>query len=495
MEGKDVFMKKVLIIGAGLGGLAAGVKLQANGFDVTIIEANDHAGGKMMPVELEGYSFDFGPNTITMPKVFEEVLSYSNNMELSLPFIKLTDHTKNVFSDGNEFIQSTNREKMMEQFSQMDQHAANNYKDYLEEVERLYTLGEKSFFYRTFSSWKDYLDPSLSKALLQVRPLENLDSFHSKYFLKEDIRNVFNRYATYIGSSPYKAPATFGLIGHLEMTEGVYYVKGGNTLIAQKFAEAFTSLGGELRLNTKVNEIEIYKGKAYGIKTSEEARMSGDIVIINGDYVTATQHLIKEKDRPRTPNKELNSYEPSVSAFVIMVGLKTFQPSVHHHHVFYPKDYKQEFKDIFTHKKFPMDPTIYISHSAATDPERTKGSNLFILVNAPAVEKVEQKEIERYKEKIYDKLEAHGIPIRKEMEVEKVITPVDIGKKFFANRGALYGISAHAKKDAFLRPINRSKDIKNVYYVGGTTHPGGGSPMVTISGLNVAEAIIQRFKS
>ncbi|QPC48382.1 phytoene desaturase [Mangrovibacillus cuniculi] len=487
-------MRKVLIIGAGLGGLAAGIKLQASGFEVTIIEANEHAGGKMMPVNLNGYSFDFGPNTITMPKVFEKVLSYSNKEEMALPFVKLTDHTKNVFSDGSEFIQTTDREKMINQLSLLDPHAASNYVDYLTEVERLYTLGEKSFFYRTFTSWRDYLDPSLSKALLQVRPLEDLDSFHKKYFMHENVRNVFNRYATYIGSSPYKAPATFGLIGHLEMNEGVFYVEGGNTLIAQRFSEVFTSLGGKLRLNTKVKEIDIYKGKAYGVKTSTDERISGEIVIINGDYVTATKNLIKESNRPRTSDKELTSYEPSVSAFVIMVGLKTYQPTIHHHHVFYPKNYRQEFEDIFTHKKLPTDPTIYISHSAATDPNRTKGSNLFILVNAPAVEKLEQKELTNYKEKIYDRLEAQGIPIRAEMEIEKVITPIDIGKKFFANKGALYGISAHAKKDAFLRPINRSKDIKNVYYVGGTTHPGGGSPMVTISGLNVAEAIIHQYK-
>ncbi|MCY8231995.1 phytoene desaturase family protein [Priestia endophytica] len=161
-----------------------------------------------------------------------------------------------------------------------------------------------------------------------------------------------------------------------------------------------------------------------------------------------------------------------------------------HHQVYFPESYQRKFEDIFVRKKLPEDPTIYISNFSYSDNSVTPGDNLFILVNAPAVTSITKKESENYKEKIYNKLLAYGVDIRKDKVAEKTITPCDIEAKFFARRGALYGISLNRKKDSFLRPSNVTRDIKGLYFVGGKTHPEGGSPMVTISGLNVTHHIL-----
>ncbi|MCA1058475.1 phytoene desaturase [Rossellomorea aquimaris] len=488
-------MKNIIIIGGGLGGLSAAISLQSKGYNVTVIEENLHPGGKMMPVEMEGYSFDFGPNTITMPHVFQSVINDAGgDSSRYFEFERLIKHTKNIFPNGKILYQTADPMEMMKELENIDPYGASHYRKYLKEVEVLYKQAEKGFFYRVFSSWKDYLSPSLSYRFMKVRPLEKMDHFHRRFFRDEEVLKVFNRYATYIGSSPYECPATFSLIGHLEMKEGVYYTKGGNPRIAEGFHRYFKELGGQVLLGMGVKEIVVKGKKAVGVKTTDDDTISAHDVIVNGDFITATKHLIQEENRPSHPDSKLDSYEPSISAFVILAGLRTFQDSIHHHQVYFGGDYQKEFKEIFKDKTLPSDPTIYISHSAATDPNITKGSNLFILVNAPAIE-LSNEEVHSYKEKIYDALEKKGLTIRDSLEVERIYTPNTIKRKFSAYKGSLYGLASHRMTEAFLRPSNVSKDIDHLFYVGGTTHPGGGSPMVTISGRNVANYILNRDKN
>ncbi len=487
-------MNSVIIIGGGLGGLSAGISLQSKGYHVTILDENLHPGGKMMPVEMNGYSFDFGPNTITMPEVFQSVINDAGgDSSHYFEFERLVKHTKNIFPNGKILYQSADPDEMISELEEIDPYGATHYKEYLKEVEKLYTLAKRGFFYRVFGSWRDYLSPKLSYSFMKVRPFEKMDHFHRRFFQDEDVLKVFNRYATYIGSSPYECPATFSLIGHLEMKDGVYYTKGGNPSIAKGFYHFFKELGGDVHFGTRVKEVVVKEKRAVGVVTDRDETMYAQDVIVNGDFITATKHLIKEAERPSHPDRKLDAYEPSISAFVILAGLRNYQDGVHHHQVYFTEDYQKEFSEIFNQKSLPSDPTIYISHSAATERDISKGSNLFILVNAPAIELTEV-EVESYKEKVYSKLEDLGLPIREYLEVERVYTPNSIKRQFSAYKGALYGLASHRMTEAFLRPSNVSKDIDHLFYVGGTTHPGGGSPMVTISGRNVANYILKRDK-
>ncbi|ANU09773.1 phytoene dehydrogenase [Planococcus antarcticus DSM 14505] len=491
-------MKKIVIVGGGLGGLSSAVTLAHAGFDVELFEKNSHLGGKLMPVELGSYRFDFGPNTITMPAVFNKVISQTaENPQDYLEFVPLEVHTRNHFPDGRAFDFTSDQEQMIQQLKILDPPAADKYPDFIKEISRLYYFSERYFFPVTFQSWRDYLSPSLGFALLQVRPAESMHHFFQRYFKNPLLVQAFDRYATYIGSSPYKAPATFSMIAYLELVEGVYYTKGGNTGIANAFAAVARKSGAQLHTHAEVKKIITDGREARGIELGDGTRIDADLVILNGDLLSAFPALVEESERPSLSDAKVAAFEPSISAFVITVGLTSRLDSLKHHNVFFSSDYQKEFSDLFENSAYSDEPTVYISNSSYTDPSVSPdGDNLFILVNAPALTKEGHLQIdpETYKERIYDFLLSYGVDIRSHLAKEKIFTPAFIRDKFGSFRGALYGPSSNRPKDAFLRPPNASRDIRNLFFVGGSTHPGGGSPMVVLSGLNVSNKIIAKFK-
>lgn len=497
MERKALLVKKtVAIIGAGLGGLSAALALAMKDFKVIIFEKNQHVGGKLLGVKSGTYSFDFGPNTITMPHVFQEVIAQTEaNPDDYFSFLKLSTHTNNHFSDGTNFFMSSNQQVMQEQLQQLDQRAAEKFPLYLQETKRIYELANEQFFYRNFKSWKDYLAPSLASAFVRVRPFQNLNQFHCQFFQNEQVIKAFNRYATYIGSSPYLTPATFSLISYLELVDGVYFAKGGNETIAKGFQKRCEQLGVTFHLNTLVKKIVTNNGRATSLLLDNGETVEVDEVIANGDLISAYEKLLTEEDRPHFSNQKIKKLEPSISAFVLLVGLKKRIPSLIHHQVYFSHNYEKEFADIFQRGTYSMDPTIYICNSSYTDASVSPdGDNLFILVNAPPLDKDGKLQVNplEYKEKVYDILERKGLSLKDHIAFEQVITPKDIEQQFFAFRGALYGLASNRMLHTFLRPANRSKHIENVYFCGGSTHPGGGSPMVAISGQNVANLISSR---
>jgi phytoene desaturase len=488
--------KKVAIIGGGLGGLSAAITLANHDFDVTLFEKNTHFGGKMMPVKLGSAHFDFGPNTITMPHIFNQVIEQTGELaESYLQFQKLNRHTLNQFADGSSFYFSSDTKFLQDQLAQIDQQDAKRLPAYLEEVSKIYHIAEKHFFSKRFTSWKEYLSPSLMLAMSQVRPFESMHHFHRRFFQHPFTLQAFDRYATYIGSSPYQAPATFSLIGHLELNQGVYYHKGGNVGIADAYVKLAKKLGVMLLNEMEVVNIEVKDAQATKLSTLNGESFKFDYVVVNGDLLSQYPVLIDEKHRPHMMDDKLKAYPPSISAFVVMAALNQKTDQFHHHNIYFSKDYKQEFKQLFS-GQMPEDPTIYVCHSAYTEPLISpEGDNLLILVNAPALQKEEQwstKRSEAYKEKLYSALENKGLKIKKYVKQENLMTPQHIANSFYAHKGALYGISAHRKIDAFFRPSIKSRDIKNLFFTGGTVHPGGGSPMVVMSGQLAAQEIISK---
>lgn len=485
---------KVAIVGGGLGGLSAAVSLAKHGVDVRLFEKNQHFGGKMMSVNEGGYHFDFGPNTITMPEVFQNVLKQGGlNPEEKLPFARLVNHTRNEFKDGTVFDFSTDRSYMKEQLAALDPKGAREYDNFLLEIERLYRLSKKYFLHRTFSGWKDYFSPSLAKSMTKVRPLESMDHFFKRYFSNPNIIQALNRYSTYIGSNPYQAPATFSMIAHLEWNDGVYFVRGGNTKIADSFVKACENVGVRLYSGTKVTRILHENKRACGVETSDGDRFEADHIIVNGDLLQAVPELIDKNARRSLTDQKLHSFDPSISAFVIMAGLDKKIQKLKHHHLFFAKDYKQEFK-ILKSGSYAEDPTMYICTSAKSDYSVSPhGDNCFILVNAPALTDKAGYNKEAYTSHIYDRLHDAGIPIKDHLRYEKVFDPTDIKDTFGAHRGSLYGPSSNNKVQAFMRPFNKSQDMDGLWFCGGSTHPGGGSPMVVLSGQNVANQILGKL--
>lgn len=373
-------MKKTVIIGGGLGGLSAAITLQHAGFQVQLFEKNKHFGGKLMPVQLGDYSFDFGPNTITMPNVFEQVIEQTGEKAGDyFEFVKLPVHTRNVFSDGSEFKFSSNPEMMEEEIQKLDSKGARNYGDFLRETGRIFHLAEKQFFPRIFHSWRDYLSPSLALSLAKVRPWETLDRFHRRYFCDERVIQALNRYATYVGSSPYRLPATFAMIAYLELVEGVYYVKGGNVRIAGGFEKLARKLGADLFAETEVQKILVSNRQVRGVQLANGEKIEADYVLVNGDLLESYPMLVEKEYRPRFADQRIKSMEPSLSAFVILAGISGCLSGLQHHNVYFSSNYPREFQALFQENRYPEEPTIYICSSSRTEPERSPGGdNLFI---------------------------------------------------------------------------------------------------------------------
>ncbi|PRO66753.1 phytoene desaturase family protein [Alkalicoccus urumqiensis] len=482
--------QKAVIIGAGLGGLAASIRLQSAGFQVTLIEKNSHCGGKMQRMQVGSASFDYGPNTITMPHIFQQVLTDAGlDPDDYFSFRHLENHTTNQFKDGSSFTFSSNKEQMKTELEKIDWSAADQYENYLTEVGKLYEQSAAQFFKRTFHHPKTYMSPSLFKAFTKVRPFETMDHFHRRFFRDERITAAFNRYATYIGSSPYTAPATFGLIGHLELSQGVYYTEGGNPSIAEGLTRAARTLGVSIHTEEAVRSLVIKDKKVTAAVTDHQV-YEADVLILNGDLMTQVPALLPPSARPSMPDTFFNKAEPSLSAWVLLADIDESLP-LNHHHVFFGENPKEEFDAIFRRRQFAEDPIIYLCTSAKTEPERRPGGeNTFILVNAPARTGAEQP---FSKDRLWEKLRERGLPLTKPPAAEKILDPGFVEQQYNAYRGALYGLSSHSKKSSFLRPGNKSRDLSNFYYCGGSTHPGGGSPMVTMSGMNTADLVIKEY--
>lgn len=487
----------VAIVGGGLGGLAAAVGLACRGLRVSVFEKNAHWGGKMMPVELAGCSFDFGPNTITMPHVFRHIVhACGENPDDYFRFLQLHTHTRNHFANGAVLDFSTDVEAMRTQLDRMgDAAGCRLYPAFLQEVKRIYQLSERHFFPKTFFSLRDYCSPSLAWALLRVRPRESMAHFFRCYFRHPDTLQALNRYATYLGSSPWSTPATFAMIAHLELNQGVYYVEGGNTRLAAGLAALAEKLGAHMRLNAGVQKIFVHNGGARAILLENGETTACDTVILNGDLLSCYPQLVESSQRPHFPHRHRAL---STSAFVILAAARARYPRLLHHNVFFSGDYRAEFRDLLERGRYSEDPTLYLCNSSVSEPARAPyGANLFILANAPALGRQPDPhaaaEQERYKNLVYRLLERRGISVQAHLAGERVLTPQTISALSGACQGALYGARASGWR-TFLRPPGRSTDIGNLYFVGGSVHPGGGVPMVTLCGWNTARRIVAAIK-
>lgn len=486
---------RVVVIGAGLGGLSAAIRLASAGYTVTIIEQQPSVGGKLQRIQLGDYSFDRGPSTITMLPAFERVFTAAGkHMEDYLHFYRLYEGTRNVFADGTTVDLTSNVESVESQIAAYSSSDAQQYRAFMKESRRLYHLAHQYFINRLLLSWRDKIDPHLALALMSVHPLTTLNRLLLRYFKHPNTLAMFGRYATYVGSEPLRTPAIFAMLPHLETMLGVYAVRGGTYAIVEAFRRLAEELGVTIYTSVKARRIISYGERVSGVETDYE-NFEADLVLANGDVLTMNQELLKEQKSPDMSEAQIGSYEPSLSGFVILAGIRRQYEQLLHHTVFFPKEYGSEFDDIFRKRTAAVDPALYICHSGYSEsglaPEGA--SNLFILANAPYLSDSwnwgEQQAA--YSELLLDKLEQRGIVgLATQAEAMALYTPEQLCNDTSAHRGAIYGISSNSVGQTFSRPSNRSR-LKGLWYVGGTTHPGGGTPMVTMSGQLVAEAIIR----
>lgn len=497
-------MKKVIIIGAGLGGLSAACRLAKSGFSVTVLEKNESVGGKVNLIESDGYKFDTGASLVTLPKIFEELFEFcGKRLEDYLTFEKLEPVCRYFWSDGTVFDASQDLEKTEEQISNFAPEDAGNFRKYLADARAKYEIAERTFLSKSLNELPELLTAKNLPDLLKISSLKTLDAHNASYFKSEKMRQIFNRFATYNGSSPYKIPATFALLPFVEFGFGAWYARGGIYEIPKTLEKLAIELGIEFLFGQEVEKILVENGKATGVKIKndwdDEDFLYADIIVSNADAVITYKELIEEKVRKSFPDKKLEKREPSSSGFVLLLGVKKKFPMLAHHNIFFSDDYRAEFRHIFDIRIPTPHPTVYVCASSVTDETQAPANseNLFVLVNVPFMRwQVNWDfEAEPYRNVIVKKLEKFGLEnLNGSIEFEEYITPEDFENIYRANKGSIYGISSNGILSAFRRIPNKSKDIENLYFTGGATHPGGGMPLVLLSGKMAADLILRKSK-
>ncbi len=518
-------MNDILIIGAGIGGLSTAIRLAAAGQRVTIYEKNQQVGGKMGQIEADGFRWDIGPSVITMRPVFEELFaSAGRRLEDYLTLEPVDPLTRYFYPNGSSLDATQDREKMASQIRQIDPKDVAGYQNYLRYAAQIHRITGPVFIYDQPPTWRSFLRVPFAD-WFKIDGLRTMQQAIENHVRSPELRQLLGRFATYVGGSPYLAPATLNVIAHVELSGGVWYPRGGIYAIAQAMAQLARELGVTIHTKCGVQEIGVDNGRFHHLTLENGKTVTGTAVVSNLDVTTTRQHLLRnffnaKAQRRRglgswltrlissqqtlrnegpihnsqftTPNSQFDS---SCSGFILLLGINKQFPQLAHHNILFSPDYPAEFKAIFEDGRPPDDPTIYIAITSKTDPQHAPaaGENWFVLVNAPPLDNRYDWQVNQqaYRDLVLQKIAGFGFDVRNHIVTEQILTPVDLAEGSGAWRGALYGASPNSRWAAFKRPHNRSKEIQGLYFVGGTTHPGGGVPMVTLSGKVAAELVLE----
>jgi phytoene desaturase len=482
----------VIIIGAGIGGLSAAIHLAAAGVRVIVLEANAAVGGKMSEIRAVGFRWDTGPSVITMRYVFEEVLG--GRLDDYLALVPVDPLTRYFYPDGTRFDALANRDAMAANVRQLaGADDAAGYLAYLDYAARIHSITGGVFIYSNPPTlWRVARTPL--RDIPAVDPLRTMDGAIRSFVKSPQMRQFLGRFATYVGASPYLAPATLNVIADVELSGGVWYPKGGVYAIARAFRRRAEELGVEIRTGCAVKQIDVERGAVTGVTLADGARIAASAVIANVDVAAVYEKLLPRSAVNARRAARLTNAEPSCSGFILLLGVEGAQPELAHHNICFSSDYRREFDDIFERGIPPDDPTIYAAITSKTDPDHAPEGceNWFVLVNAPALDGRFDwaKSAAAYRDRVLERLAAQGFDVRGRLRVEKMLTPVDLERLTGARRGALYGTSSNDRLNALRRPHNRARDVRGLYFAGGTTHPGGGVPMVTLSGKVAASMLL-----
>jgi phytoene desaturase len=487
--------QRAVIIGAGIGGLSAAIRLAAAGWQVTIVEKNAQVGGKMSEITEDGFRWDTGPSVITMRHVLEDLFAAAGRRLTDyLTLLPVEPLARYFYPDGKVLDVTADLSEMANRISAFEPHDVEGYLAYLAYAARIHRITGPIFIYDQPPTLRSFARVPLHE-WLRADPLRTMDRAIRAHVRSPHLRQLLGRFATYVGGSPYEAPATLNVIAHVELVGGVWYPQGGIYAIARALRQLAEELGVDICTGQPVQRINVQAGHATGVTLGDGSVIRAQAVVANVDVTTVYERLLP--DVPSAPRRaaRLKSYEPSCSGFILLLGVEGISENLAHHNVFFSNDYRQEFDFIFKKRLPAPDPTIYVSITSKSDPSHAPSGheNWFVLVNAPALSDRYDwaTHAQAYRDVVLERLATvYGLDVRSRIVTERILTPVDLEAMSGAYRGALYGASANSKWTAFRRPHNRCTEVKGLYFAGGTTHPGGGVPMVMLSGKVAAELLL-----
>lgn len=487
----NVRKKRAVIIGGGLGGLATALRLAAKEWEVTLCEQGPTFGGKMNRWESEGFRFDTGPSLITMKWVFADLFNaVGSSMDDYLELVQMHPLAEYIYDDETRFSYSSSLPQWLKTIEQLDTHDVDGFLRFMHLGARLFDLSQETFLRRPPQSPPDLR----SFKALRYLPLRHgwgnyhkaVEShFHSKY-----LKQLYDRYPTYVGSSPYQSPATLAVIPFIEYAFGGWHIKGG----LYRLVEALVTLARELNVclntDTKIVRILHESKKVTGVAFASGQKIEADVVVMNGD-ASMTRSLLGDK------SDSLDFASRSLSGLVFLLGVKRNLPQIAQHSIFFSADYRREFSQLFEERAFPDDPTVYVSAPSRVDRSLVSGAGetLFIMANAPANDDARwnDADIERARDRVFSRLHKGGFPeLESDTIVDDVWTPRRIAERYLMPGGAIYGLNSHGWRHAFLRPPNKDPRIGGLFQVGGSAHPGGGTPTVLLS-AKITVDLIEKY--
>lgn len=491
--------KKVLVVGAGMGGLSAAIRLQNQGYDVEVYEKENIPGGKMHQIKTEGYTFDVGPTLVMMPSIYEELFHLANrNPEDYIPMVKL-DPMYDVYFKGEPYRHYSLNSDLIDLMKMAETKGdinARGFLNYLSEIYERYQIALKYFITRPFRKKSDIYNPFMLLQALKLKTFNSADKMMASFMPDKDLQQMLSFQTLYIGVSPQTGPSLYNIIPMIELLYGVWFIKGGMHTMAISMAKIFGELGGKIHYNSNVDKVLTANNKVKGISVNG-VEINGDYVICNADFPYAITELIEDNNlRGKYTKEKIDKMEYSCSCLVFYWGVEGEFKDLETHTFVISEDLDDNLKSIFDGRKI-ADPSVYLHIPSKADPEMApKGnSSFYVLIPVSELETAKYKwnddTIDYYRQKTFDTLsKLPGLSnIRNDIRVENVFTPEDFKERFNAYRGATFGLQPTLRQSNHWRPQAKSMKCEGLYFTGSSTHPGAGVPIVLESGKICAEEL------
>ncbi|MGB5982047.1 MAG: 1-hydroxycarotenoid 3,4-desaturase CrtD [Nonlabens sp.] len=488
-------MKKAVVIGAGIGGLAMALRLKKQGFQVTVFEKNDYSGGKLHAIQVGNYRFDLGPSLFTLPHLVDELHDLFEDHKVEFNYKKKQVSFKYFWEDGTEFTAYTERHKFIDEAMKVFNESPTTLEKYLDRSKSKYELTKQLFLEKSLHKTSTYLSLDTLKAVMQIPFLgiHNTLDRENQTFQNPKLTQLFNRYATYNGSSPYKTPGIMSMIPHLELGLGTYYPEGGMHQISQSLFRLAQEVGVEFRFRESVQKIIHDHNQVSGVVT-DSGNYAADLVVTNMDVVPTYEKLLPDLPQP----KKTLEQPRSSSALIFYWGIKGSFENLDLHNILFSENYPEEFNYIFNKRDLSEDPTVYINITSKESPaDAPEGcENWFVMINAPGnYDQDWDSLVSKSRDRILSKIKkCLQLDISNNVEEEYVLTPPMIEQNTSSYRGALYGAASNNQMAAFLRHPNFNRKLKNLYHVGGSVHPGGGIPLCLLSAKITSDLIKKEWQ-
>ncbi|MGA9276813.1 phytoene desaturase family protein [Ilumatobacter sp.] len=477
-------MTRVAVVGGGVGGLATAIRLRVAGHDVTIVERNHAVGGKLAVYERDGFTFDVGPSLLTLPDLFDEIFRLAGtSLDEQLTMVRLDPQFRYSWRNGSQLTIPDEPQDTRSHFEAFAPGAGEQWRKFDDNGRRIWDISQRTFFAGPMSDPRSLLERMDSpRDLLDIDALRTLRRAARDTFDDDHLRQWAGRYATYSGSSPAQAPATLACIAHIESRFGCWYPMGGLGALREALERVALDVGVTIRTSTEVASITSTPHRVTGVRLSDDSFIDAPIVVANVD----ARHLYDDLLPDASAAKKVRKAALSTSGFILCVGVRGRTDGIGHHNVWFSDDAYQESRAIDA-GQFADDPTIYGCISSVTDPSQAPegDENWFLLVNTPPGIALDA---ERARDLVLERLATHGVELRRRIRFCAHMTPADIEHNYRSPGGAIYGASSNGKRAAFARPANRGTK-PGLYLVGGSSHPGGGLPLVATSARIVADMI------